>query len=153
MRRQKKCRYCGQWFTAYPQTYRRQKSCSNSECQSQRAREAVRGWHVKNPSYDDGREADQRQWRTNNPRDWRSYRKEHLESTRRNREQQTHRDRKRRNLAKRNDWNSVHSEKLNRIECLGDLAKRNDSIRDVIRQTEEMTRYLGWSWSACKTKR
>ena len=153
MKRQKRCRYCGQWFAPHPQTYRRQKACSNSDCQAQRAREAVRGWHVKNPTYDDGREVYQCQWRKEHPRDWRKYRAEHIEATKRNREQQRRRDQKRRNLAKRNDWNSVHAEKLNRIESLGHLAKRNDSIAGVIRQTEEITRYLDWSFAACKTKR
>ena len=153
MRRQKKCRYCGEWFSPHPQTYRRQKACSNPECRAQRARTAVRGWHVKNPSYDDGREEYLRKWRKEHPRNWGQYRKEHLEGTKHNREQQKKRDRKRRNLAKQNDWEMVHDEKLSRIRGLGDLAKRNDSIGGVVRQSEEICRYLDWSMSACKTKR
>lgn len=151
--RRKKCRYCGEWYTPHPQTYRRQKACSNRECQAQRGREAVRGWHVNNPTYDDGREEYLRRWRKNHPRDWKKYRADHPAGSERNRQQQGKRDRKRRHLAKRNDWERVHEEKLSRINRLGLLAKRNDSIGGVVRQTEEIRRYLGWSFVACKTKR
>jgi len=153
MRRQKKCRSCGQLYTAYPQTYRRQKVCSKAECQAQRRCSALRHWHQNNPDYDDGREKYLQKWRKDHPRDWSRYRKDHPEATRRNREQQRKRDRKRRNLAKRNDSERVCAEKINRIQRLGDLAKRNDSIPAVLRHTEEIRRCLAWHVAACKTKR
>lgn len=150
MRRQKKCRTCGQWFTPCPQNYRRQKACSDPECQAQRAREAVRNWHVKNPTYDDGREAYYRQWQEEHPGYWRN---RSAAAVKRNRDQQRQRDRKRRNLVKRNGWNRVHGEKISRIRYLGDLVKRNDSSVPVTRQTEEICRYLDWRWVSCQTKR
>ncbi len=153
MRRQKKCRYCGQWYDPHPQTYRRQKACSKPECQQQRKLEALRGWHNKNPDYDDGREEYLRDWRNDHPRDWPTYRAERPEATKRNRDRQRIRDRKRRNLAKRNDSERVCNEKLSRIGRLGHLAKRNDSISGVVRQTEEIVRCLVWHMAACKTKR
>lgn len=150
MRGQKKCRYCGQWYAPHPQTYRRQKACSKPECQTQRAREAVRGWHVKNPAYDDEREVYYRQWQKEHPGYWR---KRTATQVKRNRDQQRARDRKKRNLVKRNDWNGVHAEKLMRIRHLGHLVKRNDSRVPVTRQTEEVCRYLDWRWFSCQTKR
>jgi len=153
MRRQKKCPYCGQWYTPHPQNYRRQKACSNPECQAQRARKAVDRWHVKNPTYDDGREAYYQQWREENPGYWRERRARDKRYEKRNREQQRRRDRKKRNLAKRNDWKSLHVEKLQRIRHLGHLAKRNDCGVPVTRQTEEICRYLEWSQISCQTKR
>ena len=152
-RRKKKCRTCGQWYTPHPQTYRRQKACSNPDCQAQRARKAVRQWHANNPTYDDGREEYLQKWRSEHPRDWPAYRAGHPGSTQRNREQQRRRDRKRRFLAKQHDSDSVRLEKLMRIRRLGDLAKQNDSGVSVLRQTEEICRYLDWSFVACKTKR
>ena len=92
MRRQKKCRYCGHWYTPHPQNYRRQKACLNLECQTQRTREAVRGWHVKNPAYDDGREAYYHQWQKEHPGYWR---RRPAAYVKRNRDQQRQRDRKR----------------------------------------------------------
>lgn len=150
MKRQKKCRYCGEWYTPHPQTYRRQKACSRSECQVQRGREAVRGWHVKNPTYDDGREAYYRQWQKDHPGYWR---RRSVAQVKRNREQQRHRDRKKRNLVKRNDSDGVHVEKLMRIRHLGHLVKRNDCQVPIMRQTEEICRYLDWRWFSCQTKR
>jgi hypothetical protein len=153
MRRQKKCRYCGQWYQPHPQTYRRQKSCSKPECQHESKLGSLRRWHNKNAGYDDGREEYLKEWRQAHPRDWLAYRAAHPEATRRNREQQKERDKKRRNLAKRDEWNWVHAEKLSRIRCFGDLAKRNESIQGVLRQTEEIVRYLNWFLAACKTRR
>ena len=149
MKRQKKCRYCGQWYTPYSQTYRRQKACSNADCQAQRAREAVRGWHVKNPTYDDGREEYYRQWQKDHPGYWCNRPAAYVK---RNREQQSRRDRKKRNLVKRNDSDRVHTGKLKRIRRLGDLVKRNDSAQPIMRQTEEICRYLDWRWFSCQTK-
>ncbi|MCB4755962.1 MAG: hypothetical protein LHV69_02850 [Elusimicrobia bacterium] len=153
MRRQKKCRYCGEWYTPYPQTYRRQKACSNPECQARRSREAAHRWHQKNPAYDDGRQAYVKKWRKEHPRNWPQYRAEHAESTKRNRAQQRGRDRKRRFLAKQHDSDSVHLEKLKRIRRFGDLAKQHNSDVAVLRQTEEICRYLACHFAACKTKR
>jgi hypothetical protein len=150
MKRQKKCRYCGQLFTPCSQNYRRQRACPEPNCQAQRAHAAVRGWHLKNPTYDDGREEYYRKWQRDHPGYWRARPAAYVK---RNRDQQRHRDRKRRNLVKRNDWNWVHSEKISRIRHLGDLVKRNDSIVPVTRQTEEICRYLNWRWVACQTKR
>lgn len=150
MKRQKKCRYCGRLFMPCPQNYRRQKACSNPDCQARRAREAVRGWHIKNPTYNDGREAYYRKWQKDHPGYWRNRPAAYVK---RNRDQQRQRDRKKRNLVKRNDWNGVHNEKLSRIRCLGDLVKRNDSNVPVTRQTEEICRYLDWQWFSCQTKR
>lgn len=150
MRRQKKCRYCGQLFAPHPQTYHRQKSCSNPECKSQRARTAMRRWHGKNPTYDDGREAYYREWQKENPGYWR---RRSAAQRKHNREQQSRRDRKRRNLVKRNDSDGIHSEKLMRIRRFGDLVKRNDSAGSMTRQTEEICRYLDWRWFSCQTKR
>ena len=150
MRRQKKCRYCGQLYQPHPQTYRRQKACSNPNCQAQRAREAVRGWHVKNPTYDDGREEYYRQWQKDHPGYWRQ---RSAAQVKHNREQQRRRDQKKRNLVKRNDSDGVHLDKLRRIRHLGDLVKRNDSAETVARQAEEICRYLDWRWFSCQTKR
>ena len=153
MRRQKKCRFCGQWYHPYPQTYHQQKACPKAECQHQRKLEALRRWHNENAEYDDGREEHLRNWREAHPRDWPAYRAAHPEATEHNRRQQKERDQKRRNLAKRNESERVHSEKLSRIRYFGDLAKRNASIQGVVRQNEEIVRYLSWSMVACKTKR
>ena len=153
MRREKKCPYCGQRYRPLPQNYRRQKACSDPECQAQRNRESVRRWHVKNPTYDDGREAYYKIWRDDHPEYWRNRRARDKRYEKRNREQQRRRDRKRRNLAKRNDKKSLHTEKLKRIRNLGDLAKRNDSRVPITRQTEEICRYLEWSHVSCQTKR
>lgn len=148
--KKKRCRYCLEYYLPSPQTYRRQKACRKSSCQAHRRRSALQRWRLKNPTYDDQRERDHRRWRSAHPGYWRTYRATHPGYENRNRRLQRQRDRKRRFLANRNDWDGVHSEKMNRIRIFGHLANRNDCRVPFTHQTEEICRYLEWRWLLAK---
>ena len=148
--RKKRCRYCREWYQPHRQTHRREKACKKPSCRRQRRCQALRAWRSKNPNYDDNRGADHREWRKKHRGYWRAYRAAHPVYEKRNRVLQRQRDGKRRNLANRNDWNSLHREKLTRIRVLDMLANRNDCRMERKRVTEEICRYLDWSWLLAK---
>lgn len=142
----KKCPYCHHWFCPKPWNYRRQKACSRKECQRMRHRRADRLWHLKNPTYDDGREKEHQGWREKNHDYWKRYRKTHPIYVKRNRRLQKKRDaRKRGILANQDGWDALHRRKLSRIRCLGHLAKQDGSPRSLLRHTEQICRYLDWA--------
>ena len=82
------CLYCQTTFN--PNKYsRRQKVCSNAECQKKRQRDSMKVWRERNPNYFKYDESKglawletqrkrSKQWRQNNPEKVRSYRKSHL---------------------------------------------------------------------------
>ena len=137
MRRQKKCRYCRNWFEPTAQNYRRERSCRHSACRRARRSEALRRWRRANPHYEQSRRHKKQRWRQEKAaRYMRSYRRTHAGYVRRNRLLQSRRDSKRRFLVNRNDWNTLWREKIERIRDLGLLVKRNDWSEVMGRQIE-----------------
>lgn len=157
MRVKKRCRYCPELFTPDPRRYRPapdgkgrrswQVACSKPECQRQRHRDACRRWHIDNPAYDDERAAYLRQWRKEHPGYSKAYRKSHPDYKESNREKQRERDRKVKNLAKRDVIHGFYDGKIRRLI---DLAKRDASRTPPLRVSEEIRRYLAWSYHLAK---
>lgn len=144
---QKKCAYCHEWFVPEAWNYRRQKACGRKECQRSRHRRADHVWHLNNPTYDDGREKEQRAWRQTHSGYWKVYRKNHPAYVKRNRRLQKKRNARNRGLiANQDGWNSLHHEKLKRIRRLGLIAKQDGRLASVLRQSEQIRRYLNWRW-------
>jgi len=52
MRRRRRCRICHRWFYPHPRAGRRQRVCSDPECQQERHRLDCARWHRQNPGYD-----------------------------------------------------------------------------------------------------
>jgi len=147
MRRQKKCRSCHRWYTPHPQTYRHQKTCRREQCRRQRRRQAWKAWSLKNPLYSESRKDKLRAWRQRYGTVYmRHYRKKHPAYVRRNRKLQHHRNAKARDLiVKPNAWNSLHLEKIKRIQSLGLIVKPNEWTNILHRQIDGLCRYLEWS--------
>lgn len=156
MRVKKRCRYCPDIFTPDPRSYRPslsgkgrrsvQAACPKPDCQAQRHRQADRRWHQNNPAYDDGREAYLRQWRRDHPGHSTDYRKSHPDYEEKNCQRQRERDRKKRNLGKQDAIERVHEEKLARIGRLINLGKQDAIRTPPTRISEEIRRYLRWSF-------
>lgn len=147
MRRKKKCRYCRCWFRPTVQNYRREKSCDRAPCRRERRCEALRRWRRKNPLYGGSGGIKRRRWqREKGAAYMRAYRQRHQAYVRRNRWLQCRRDEKRRFLVKRNDWNAVRREKLERIRSLGLLVKRNDWTEPLSRQIDGICKLLERPW-------
>ena len=54
MVRKRPCRVCRKWFQPERRAGKRQRVCSNKECQRERHRRACKRWHKNNPDYDRG---------------------------------------------------------------------------------------------------
>ena len=153
MRVKKRCRYCPELFTPDPRRYRptpdgkgrrsQQVACSKPECQRQRHRAACRRWHIDNPTYDDQREAEHHQRRKKHPAYMKNYRASHPDYVQSNCEKQRERDAKRKNLVTRDVMHRFYDGK---IRCLIDLVKRDASRTPPLRVSEEIRRYLAWSY-------
>jgi hypothetical protein len=147
MKRKKKCRYCREWFHPSIQNYRRERSCARTTCRRQRRCEALRRWRRKNPLYPESGGVKRRRWREKKGAAYmRAYRKKHAGYVRRNRRYQKRRDEKRRFLVKRNDWNSIRREKIDRIRAFGLLVKRNDWTDALIHQIDGICDMLERPW-------
>lgn len=130
--RAKRCRYCRDFFTPDPRSYRplpsgkgrrsNQTACRKPACQGRRHREADRRWRRDNPTYDDRREAAHRQWRKAHPDYSRHYRAAHPDYVQRNRQQQRRRDARRKDLA---NQDAIHAFYDGKIRRLIDLAKQD----------------------------
>lgn len=151
-RRKRRCQYCHTQFFPDVRSWcstrkkYRQRVCAERGCQRRRHRESDRRWHEKNPTYDDGREEYVRRWRREHPKNSTVYRKAHPAYEERNRQAQKRRDRRRRNLGKQDSISRIHEGKLARIGRLIDLGKQ-DAIRTPgTRISEEIRRYLRWSY-------
>jgi len=52
MSKKKPCSICGRWFLPNRRVGKRQRVCSNPECQRERHRRNCARWHKNNPDYD-----------------------------------------------------------------------------------------------------
>lgn len=153
MRVKKRCHYCPELFTPNPRSYRpspsgkgrrsAQVACSKPECRRRRRRDADRRWHMNNPTYDDAREAEHRQFRKDHPNYSKDYRAAHPDYVNQNREKQRERDAKRKNLANQDAMHRFYDGKIRRLI---DLANRDAIRTPPIRVSEEIRRYLQWSY-------
>ncbi len=124
MKSRKGCVYCHELFDPYPALYRRQRACSKSVCQQQRRRASNRRYRDSNPYDGDYRREVKKQWRQKQSRDYmRRYRKNHPNYIKTNRCQQHRRDQKKRNLVKKDVWESLWSGKTVRIRILEESCK------------------------------
>ncbi len=143
MRRKKKCRYCRQWYRPSAQNYRREHSCARAPCRRERRCEALRRWRRRNPMYEESGGVKRRLWRREKGASYmRGYRKRHPAYVSRNRRLQRRRDEKRQFLVKRNDWNSLWREKIERIRSVRLLVKRNDWDEATQRQIDDICSLL-----------
>jgi hypothetical protein len=153
MRVKKRCRYCSDLFTPDPRSYRprsdgkgrrsSQEACPKAECRRHRRSDANRQWRVKNPTYDDQRQAQHCQWRANHPGYPKAYRAAHPEYVQRNREQQRRRDRKGKNLV---NQDAIHAFYDGKIRRLIDLVNQDAIRTPATRVSEEIRRYLSRSF-------
>jgi hypothetical protein len=125
-------------------------ACAKPECQWRRHRDADQAWHQENPDYDDGRENYLRQWRKDHPGFSTAYRKSHPKYEEQNRQRQRERSRERREFGKQDAIGRVHEEKLARIQRLIDLGKQDAIRTPPLRVSEEIRRYLRWSYRVGK---
>lgn len=156
MSRRKRCHYCPKEFTPDPRSYRVgfdgksrrsiQIACFQRECQRRRQREADGRWHHNNPDYDDGREDYLRGWRQDHPGHSTTYRHRHPAYEKQNRQRQRLRDRKKRDLGKQEAIHRSHEEKLARIRRFIDLGKQDAIKVPSTRISEEIRRYLMWTY-------
>lgn len=65
--RQKRCEFCGRFFTVDRRLGTRQRSCGRPECRRARKRASQAAWLKKNPDYFKGRSDNTRQWRHAHP--------------------------------------------------------------------------------------
>ena len=65
--RQKRCEFCGRFFTVDRRLCTRQRSCGRPECRRARKRASQAAWLKKNPDYFKGRSDNTRQWRHAHP--------------------------------------------------------------------------------------
>ena len=65
--RQRRCRWCGELFTADPRTKSRQRYCSKPACQTIRQRKNESAWRIKNPDCLDYQRGQSRLWHKNHP--------------------------------------------------------------------------------------
>jgi len=144
MRNAKKCRCCHRWFIPLPHLKNQQKVCSRKACQKIRRRHTQKQNRIHHPVSLEKRREWQKKWLEGRPNYWREYRAKCQKYVKRNRRLQHRRDKKRRNLAKRDSWESIQSEKLKRIERLSLLAKRDSCQAHWGRFIEEMRTYLKW---------
>ena len=153
MKRRKTCRVCGELYSPYSRSHRRQKVCSRESCRKTRAQELWRRWREKNP-LSVGASAEKRAaWRRKNPWYWREWRNKHPAAVERNREEQRRRNREKRSvIAKPMGLEWIHREKMRRIESLGMIAKTK-GIEEVFPVAiDGIQQYLRWSWKIAKTK-
>lgn len=153
MKRRKTCRVCGELFSPYSRSYRRQKVCSKESCRKAWARELWRRWRERNPLSVSTTAEKRAAWRRKNPGYWREWRNKHPVAVERNREEQRRRNREKRSLiAKPKGLDSIHREKMNRLKTLQVIAKTK-GIGEVVPVALDGIRwYLGWSWKIAKTK-
>lgn len=143
--RRKRCRCCRELYLPEPRSYRQQKTCRKMSCRRWRRQRAWRGWSMRHPIYWESRKIKQKKWRREHADYWASWRRRHPEYLRRNRLRQRVRNAKNRGLiAKSNDLNTLHIDKLRQILLLRWIAKPNDLEESVCQQIDGLCRYLLW---------
>ena len=77
--KQKRCLYCGDWYTPDPRTAAFQKSCGKKACRQRRKSQAQDHWLDKNPNHFRGPDhyLQQKDWLTRHPGYLRRYRAKH----------------------------------------------------------------------------
>jgi hypothetical protein len=65
--RQKRCEFCGRFFTPNRRVGNRQRSCGRTECKKARKTAAQQTWVNNNPGYFKGRYDNTRRWRRAHP--------------------------------------------------------------------------------------
>ncbi len=73
--RQKRCVYCGRYYSPDPRVRRTQKSCNDPKCRARRKKESHKKWLEANPDYFKGRYPEVKEWRKNHPDYQRLWRK------------------------------------------------------------------------------
>ena len=71
---QKRCPYCGDYYTPYIRAAGTQKSCSKAACRKKRQRKAYKAWRAANSDYFRGRYIKVKRWLVSRPGYLRAYR-------------------------------------------------------------------------------
>ena len=75
----RRCKICKKWYEPDPRTQAHQTCCSDETCQKERKSRYDKGWHKRNPDYEELRRLYRQGWAKQYPDYWQQYRQENPE--------------------------------------------------------------------------